>query len=193
MLWRNLSELVNDFLSGIVDETLLSLYCAESKRREMKTKFLHETLARELNSSNHLKSLLMFTISSIAWALLQLASRLGNVILKITFSKCLQQRSIVQKTGALSCSSSMDNGAVHKNNESLYLFAHLKKRLRGNHFQDKEALKVFVNDFLSSHGENFFRGAFDQLVTRWQTCKKNMGSYLHRKVNCFSFLALFPL
>ncbi len=48
-----------------------------------------------------------------------------------------------------------------------YLFRHMKKALRGQHFSDGDSLKGFVENWFESHPQSFFREAICWLHRRW--------------------------
>ena len=202
-----LSELGNDFLSDIVtmDETPLSLYSAESKRESMEWKFPHETSSRKLRSSTSHRKALMLTIFWDRRGVVSVDFTDGTCNSEYYIQQMLAARKNRRKSRSRDLFLLQDNASVHTSNKSqsaiqkagfkvlshppyspdlapsdFYLFAHLKKRLRGTHFQDKEELKFFVNDFFSSQDEEFFSVAFDQLLIRWQKCKDNLGSYIEK-------------
>ena len=61
-----------------------------------------------------------------------------------------------------------------------WLFRHLKKHLRGKHFDSPTSVKEEVQKFLDSKTPDFFESAFSELVIRWQKCVSNGGSYVEK-------------
>ena len=60
------------------------------------------------------------------------------------------------------------------------LFRHLKKQLRGNSFATSSDVKQHVVDTLKELDVEFFRSAFDDLVTRWKKCVQVNGFYVEK-------------
>ena len=61
-----------------------------------------------------------------------------------------------------------------------YLFNHLKRYLRREHFHNKETLKQTVNAFFDEKSPEFYSQAFLELVIRWKKCIQSGGSYIEK-------------
>ena len=61
-----------------------------------------------------------------------------------------------------------------------YIFRHMKKRLRGKHFENADDLREEVNSFLHEQSSDFFKNAFSELIVRWQKCVNVNGSYVEK-------------
>ena len=48
------------------------------------------------------------------------------------------------------------------------LFNHLKKDMRGMHFDDANNVQQFVDDWFAKKDDAFFMKAFDELLLRWR-------------------------
>ena len=61
-----------------------------------------------------------------------------------------------------------------------HLFGPLKDGLRGEHFQDSEAVVKAVRKWLASAGSDFYKRGMQALVHRWQKCITNGGNYVEK-------------
>ena len=61
-----------------------------------------------------------------------------------------------------------------------YLFKHLKKSMRGKHFESADELKQFVEAWFSGCPKDFFSRAFDELLIRWNKLVSVNGSYIEK-------------
>ena len=61
-----------------------------------------------------------------------------------------------------------------------WLFRHLKKELRGQHFESPTCVRRAVENFLTSKNPDFYSNAFSELLTRWKKCVDRNGSYVEK-------------
>mgnify|MGYP003564843467 CR=1 FL=1 len=61
-----------------------------------------------------------------------------------------------------------------------FLFQHLKKHLRGQHFSSKSDVEQAVREFFESQPPSFYEMAFQQLLMRWEKCIEVNGSYIEK-------------
>jgi [histone H3]-lysine36 N-dimethyltransferase SETMAR len=61
-----------------------------------------------------------------------------------------------------------------------WMFRHLKKSLRGKIFESAQDVQEDVKKFLGEQPRKFFETAFSELLTRWEKCVTNGGSYIEK-------------
>ena len=59
-----------------------------------------------------------------------------------------------------------------------FLFADLKRHLRGKHFDCDESLRVAILEHFDSHSVAFWHEAIDSLENRWQRVVESHGEYI---------------
>lgn len=205
-IWQ---EFGDTFLANIVtqDETPLSLYIPESKRSSSEWKLPSERASRKLRSgTSHRRSMML----SVFWdhqgiLLIDFADK--TVKLNAAYySKLLENvRSRRRKSRNTPIWYLHDNAPIHTAEVSkstidkcsftalrhppyspdlapsdFWMFRHLKKHLAGQMFQNKDDLKLAVEDFFENCGPDFFKKPFDDLVVRWKKCVDNFGGYIEK-------------
>ncbi|GFT08575.1 histone-lysine N-methyltransferase SETMAR [Trichonephila clavipes] len=61
-----------------------------------------------------------------------------------------------------------------------HLFLHLKSFLAGKHFNNDKELKENVSNWLKTQAATFYEEGIEKLVSRYDTCLQNFGSYAER-------------
>ncbi len=62
-----------------------------------------------------------------------------------------------------------------------HLFGELKKPLRGIHFEDLNAVKRAVHQWILGTPKEFFENGLKQLVQRWKKCIELRGDYVEKR------------
>lgn len=199
----------DNFLKNIIteDETPLSLYLPESKRESSEWRRKDEKPPLKMRSgTSHRKSLML----SVFWdrngiILLDFLPN-GRTINSDYYSGLIENcRKRRRKSRNTPLWLLVDNAPIHASELSnfttidsgfsllqhppyspdlapsdFHLFKHLKKALRGKHFQTPDELKLYVEQWFIALEPDFFSRGFDDLVTRWQKAVAVEGSYIEK-------------
>lgn len=204
-----LNEYGDRFLENIVteDETPLSLYSPESKRESTEWRLPSESAARKLRCGTaHGREFML----SVFWDRKGIIKadflEKGYTMDGAYYSALLEEvRKERRKPKGTPLFLLHDNAPIHTCRittskiqqfafellqhppyspdlapSDFILFRELKKKLRGRHFHSSLELKEAVMDFHSGLSENFFKKAFEELVSRWQKCVEQQGSYIEK-------------
>lgn len=197
------------FLDNIVtqDETTLSKYLPESKRTSAEWRKPDEKPPIKMRSGTSHRREFMF---SIFWTRKGIVTTdfldKGIACNASYFSKLVTEcKAKKRKTRNVPLWLLIDNAPIHTSKlaqdcieecgfrqlihppyspdiapSDYYLFRHLKKELAGKYFSTGEELKSFVNEYLNSLDEAFFKAAFDELLVRWRKMIVNDGGYIEK-------------
>jgi histone-lysine N-methyltransferase SETMAR len=197
------------FLENIItmDETALSLYVPESKRESQEWKFPGEPSSKKMRSStSHRKSLMLSVFWDANGIILSDFARNGVRIDSAYYSNLVQSaRKLRRKSRVSKLYYLHDNAPIHTSVVStskiescglellrhppyspdlapsdFYMFNHLKKSLRGQHFASKEDLRDAVMEFFTEKSPDFFKIAFLDLADRWKKCVDVKGDYFEK-------------
>jgi len=190
-----------------MDETPLSLYMPESKRESTEWKLPGETSSKKMKcSATHRKCLMLSVFWDSKGVLLCDFCENGISINSEYYCNLLKEaRKSKRKSRVSELYYLADNAPIHTSATSkgvvaasgftvlshppyspdlapsdYFLFRHLKKHLRGNHFANKEDLKQATEDFFKDQPEEFFKKGLTELVVRWTKCKDAEGNYIEK-------------
>ena len=197
------------FLSNIVtvDESPVSLYVPESKRESIEWKFPGELASRKLKSFKSNSREAMLTVFWDINGILKIdyLDR-GSTINGQYYSDMIKDvRKLRRKSRGVPLWLLHDNAPIHKSGvatssiddmgfvplqhppyspdlapSDFHLFRHLKKEIRGHHFEDRDILKERVTGILMDLKPEFFEQGFQELVRRWRKCVEKNGSYIEK-------------
>ncbi len=200
----------NAFIGNIIteDETPLSLYLPEDKRTSAEFKFPGETPTRKLRTGTSHRKAIMLTLFWDINGLVHVDIAGRHVKINAAYYQDLLtlSRSKRRKPRGQPLYLLHDNAPIHTANATqqtiqqigftilphppyspdlapsdYYLFRHLKKHLRGHHFQNTQQLSDTVTEFLTSRPQAFYQEGFEELVKRFGKCINNHGSYFEMK------------
>ena len=195
------------FLDSIItqDETPLSLYVPPSKRESKEWTFKGEAPKKILRSGTSHRKYLMLSVFWMTSGIIKIDFTEGVINGDYYANLVKETRKAKRKPRGFPFYWLHDNAPIHSANVSVaaldecgfvklehppyspdlapsdfFLFAHLKKELRGNHFEGKNDLKEFVENFLANKGEEWYRNGMNLLVERWRKCIEVEGSYIEK-------------
>ncbi len=203
-----LHDFGEDFLNNIVtmDESPLSLYVPVSKRESREWKFPGERASRMLKSSlNHRKVSMLTVYWDVSGTVTVECSDNKSLNSLYYCSVMKEARKSRRKPTNQDLWLLQDNAPIHNSNFStseieksgfkllphppyspdlapsdFYLFAHLKRYLRGAHFNSKCDVENAVNEFFASQTPLFYKTGFVELAKRWQKCVDAKGGYIEK-------------
>ena len=199
----------DNFLKNILteDETVLTMYLAESKRESAEWKLPNENPSLKMRPGTSHRRIFML---SLFWdyngvVVMNFADK--NITINSEYYVNLLQaaREKRRKPRGLPYWLLHDNAPIHTSRETqtaienlgikplnhpayspdlapsdFYVFRLLKKHLRGKQFGDKEDLKATVEEFFNTQKPSFFHSAFHELLMRWKKCVEAKGSYVEK-------------
>lgn len=204
-----LQEHGDDFKFNILteDETALNLYLPESRRESKEWKFPDEKPTKMLRSGQSHGRCFMLTLfwDSKGVVLMDFADRDVKINAEYYIKLLEQVRRTRRKPRNLPYWILHDNAPIHSAGRTkcsmqelgfetlmhppyspdlapsdFFLFRHLKKHLRGQRFQTKDALRHSVEEYFEGLPLDHFRTAFDELVIRVQKCIDCGGGYIEK-------------
>ena len=197
------------FLTNIVtvDESPLSLYSPESKRESSEWCFPNESAPKKLRSGTQHGRCSMLTIFWDCQGVIKVDFAERNVKINSEYYASLvkETRALRRKPRGSPLWLLQDNAPIHTSQlttkiiqeanfhllphppyspdlapSDFWLFRHLKKHLRGHHFDSARVVQEATESFLAAQTPDFFSNAFAELVNRWEKCVKNKGSYIEK-------------
>ena len=190
-----------------VDETPLSLYCPESKRESSEWCFPNESAPRKLRSSTSHGRCSMLTVfwDSQGPIKLDFADKSVKINSEYYADLVKETRKLRRKPKGSPLWLLQDNAPIHTSQLTMraiqgsnfhlvdhppyspdlapsdfWLFRHLKKELRGHHFDSSDCVRHAVENFFRTRTSDFYSSAFAELLSRWKKCVDNNGSYVEK-------------
>lgn len=206
---NSLQEHGDDFKFNILteDETALNLYLPTSRRESREWKFPDEKPSKMQRSGQSHGRCFMLTLfwDSNGVVLMDFADRDVKINAEYYIKLLEQVRRTRRKRRNLPYWILHDNAPIHTAGRTkatmqqlgfetllhppyspdlapsdFFLFRHLKKHLRGQHFQTKDALRLCVEEYFKELPLEHFRAAFEELVVRVRKCIDRQGGYIEK-------------
>ena len=190
------------------DETPLNMFIPESKRESCEWKFPDEKATRKMKTSGASKGRCFML--SVFWdsrgiVLLDFAERNETINSDYYCDLLKQVRGKRRKVRNLPYWFLHDNAPIHSSRKKLetlqelgfqtvshppyspdlapsdfFLFRHLKKYLRGKHFENKMELRQTLENYFSSLPRSHFESAFEEHIHRMKKCVQCNGSHVEK-------------